>query len=394
LTCTASDGRAYIFLGPIRDEELLTPDDTYLTLQSPDTDTYDFGKRVECLEDLNGDGKSDVLVEASFTDASQAEATRTFIFSGFTGALIETLGAAQGGQIPVWNVDDLLMVINFWATQDGDITGDEETNVDDLLYVINHWGADKFPFFVNPPVNPTTIPLTNGFLQLNNVTDGVRFDTAIVGQPNGIHQANETVSARIHTRAFESTGTNGYGLYVPEGYDHFHERLVLHQSATANLAMLRVGGGDRFLVHMATLDSTIRTNDSCRFWGVQNAAVVHSKIKGGIYNIGVPDPNISQYPSNLIDHWVWNVTFVYGQVQPPGQDYFAAFNIHRRVHKVVLDNVRVTTLNSGHHFLDNDGPYPGDPHPIVEIRNCTLNGFPVTFDDIDGVETGIVIIND
>jgi len=390
------EGRAYIFLGPIEDEELLTPDDAYLTLQSPDQDTYDFGKRVECLEDLDDDGKPDVLVEASFTDQSQNEATRTFIFSGYTGALIETLGAAQGGggQIAEWNVDDLLMVINFWNTEDGDITGDGETNVDDLLYVINHWGQDKFPFYVNPPVNPTTIPLTNGYLQLlNNITDGVRFDTAVVGTVNGIHQANLLTSTRIYTRGYEATGVSEYGLFLSEGYDHFHERLVLHQGASnASQALLRVNGGNRFLLHMATLDSTLGTNDSCRFWGVQNTAVVHSKIKGGIYQIGVPGPNLGQYSSLLMDHWVWNVTFDYGR----DQTYSAAFNINYRVHKVVLDDVRVTTPFTNNKFADVSDPAPNtqDPHPIVEIRNCTLNGDPVTYDDIGGNLTNVIIIND
>lgn len=398
------DGRAYIFHGPIQDEEVLTPEDAELTLQSPDQDTYDFGKRVECLEDLDNDGKPDVLVEASYLDQSQNAKTRTYIFNGLTGALIETLEDAQGGQIPVWNVQDLLMVIGAWGTPNGDLTGDELTNILDLLYVINHWGQDKFPFYVNPPITPSTIPLTNGYLIVNNISDGVRFDTAIVGQQYGVLSDNGMTSTRIHTRGFKSTQTQQNGLYGAPVVDHFHELIELRQASGVNQALVRVGGGDRFLLHMATLDSTLAENDSCRFYGVSNAAIVHSKIKGGIYRIGVPHNdevhaggvlNCNQWPQNLIDHWVMNVQFDYGQVQPGGQDYPAAFAIGYHVHKVVFDNVRVTTPGGGGRFVDIDGISPctpTDPHPIVEIRCCTFNGNPVTLLNCSGDLTNVTII--
>lgn len=89
---------------------------------------------------------------------------------------------------------------------------------------------------------------------------------------------------------------------------------------------------------------------------------------------------------------MWNVTFE--RDQAVGPNHTAAIAVHRRVHKVVFDNVRVTNPDLTDNFLDNDGPWENDPHPIVEIRNCTLNGSPVTLANCGGNLTNVVIIND
>jgi len=169
-------GRAYIFFGPIVDEENLTADDADIILQSPDADTHHFGERVECIPDINADGLEDVIVDALHT-VNGADFVRSYIFAGIDGEHLDTLqgglkdGGIAGGGLPPClgditgpvggqrdgrvNVDDLLGLINTWGNCPTPPTAcpadiapqgalDGLVNVDDLLAVINAWGDCDF----------------------------------------------------------------------------------------------------------------------------------------------------------------------------------------------------------------------------------------------------------
>ncbi|MEP0546713.1 MAG: Ig-like domain-containing protein [Rhodothermales bacterium] len=105
-------GRVYLFSGATG--ELLR------TLASP-TPELDgrFGDWVAAVPDANGDGRGDLLIGASNEDGGAVNAGRAYLFSGATGALLQTIAS------PIAEANGAFgMVVSGVADADGDGRGD------------------------------------------------------------------------------------------------------------------------------------------------------------------------------------------------------------------------------------------------------------------------------
>jgi hypothetical protein len=77
-----------------------------------------FGSAVAGLEDLDGDGRGDLVVGASLSDAKGSGAGSAYVYSGATGALLWTLRGEASGDAFGYAVADA-----------GDVNGDGASDV-------------------------------------------------------------------------------------------------------------------------------------------------------------------------------------------------------------------------------------------------------------------------
>src|SRR5690606_21467801 len=143
-----NDGRAYVFSG--------ATGDLLHTLTSPNPFSGgNFGGAVAGLDDLDGDGRGDLLIGAEEEFAVVSDAGRAYVFSGATAALLHPLTSPH-----LWEGGRLGHAVAGLRDVSGDCRGDLAVSAlragapipSGRVYVFN--GATGAPLRMLPSPNP------------------------------------------------------------------------------------------------------------------------------------------------------------------------------------------------------------------------------------------------
>jgi len=224
------------------------------------------------------------------------------------------------------------------------------------------------PFLVASPLPNSEVRDVgvSGIMSLAGHDITVSPGTVIQGTPRGLNVENDEDSDRVFSYYFTAIGCTGYGAYLAHARDHYHHHLQLRQIAGANMALFRLGGGDRVIINQFDFDNWAALNDSIRVYGCRNFAALNGVIKGGHIRVGVQHGDMGGATFPATNQWYRNIQFHYRGSPMP-----AAFSSHEFVESLTIENVHVI---GGQRFLDMDQEY----HPAVTIKGCTHNGVPVT----------------
>jgi hypothetical protein len=184
-----------------------------------------FGSAVAGLEDLDGDGRGDLVVGASLSDAKGSGAGSAYVYSGATGALLWTLRGEASGDAFGYAVADA-----------GDVNGDGASDVLVGAPGADAGGQNSGAAYVYSGADGSLLRLWNG------TAAGDGFGNAVAGALN--LDGDSSADVMVGAVGSDANGASSGEVRVLAGVDGSQLGVVRGASAGARLGAALAGAGD------------------------------------------------------------------------------------------------------------------------------------------------------